>query len=220
MPYVITDQVRATGADNEQFTHQVGFHGSSGMEYVETTDRILLDGGGWTQFARSKEPGEIWPAVYEKAYAKWRLGETSDFPAIPSIAGGDPSIACKALTGLLRLPQLAQLVHRGGHPSTREEPLREWTHDDADGRLDLQLGRGCRRRLHGRERGGMPCLLGARLAPPERVHRSVQADGLHPALCADRLDDPCRPRPAGTVAISAGYWAPSRIRRSASTRRS
>ena len=100
MPYVIADQVRATGADNEQFTHQVGFHGSKGMEYVETTDRILVDGGGSTYFAHSRESGEIWPAVYEKAYAKWRLGETSDYPAIPNIAGGDASIACKALTGL------------------------------------------------------------------------------------------------------------------------
>src|SRR5215204_3682433 len=100
MPYVIADQVRATGADNEQFTHQVSFHGDSGIEHVETTDRILVDGSGSTYFCRSKEPGEIWPAVYEKAYAKWRLGEASDYPAIPSIAGGDASIACKALTGL------------------------------------------------------------------------------------------------------------------------
>ena len=137
MPYVIADQVRATGADNEQFTHQVGFHGSSGMEYVETTDRILVDGGGSTHFARSREPDEIWPAVYEKAYAKWRLGEGSDFPAIPSIAGGDPSIACKAIAGLSDYRNWHSSYSGGGHPSTREEPLREWTHDDADGRLDL-----------------------------------------------------------------------------------
>ena len=99
MPYVIADQVRATGADNEQFTDQVGFHLSSGMEYVDDGSHPPRRHGS-THFARSKEPGEIWPAVYEKAYAKWRLGESSDFPAIPSIACGDPSIACKALTGL------------------------------------------------------------------------------------------------------------------------
>lgn len=135
MPFVIADRNRATGMDNEQFTHQIGFHGSNGVENVEVTDRILLTGGGFTQFCRSKETGEIWPAVYEKAYAKWRLGEVSDFPAIPNIAGGDPSMACAALTGLAD--------YRNWHDSysaSGAEPLLRRAHDHADDLMDARFG--------------------------------------------------------------------------------
>ncbi len=100
MPFTIVDRNRATALDNEAFRHQIGFYGDGGVENVEVTDRILLNSWGGTHFARSNEAGEIWPAVYEKAYAKWRLGEITDYPAIPNIAGGDPSIACRQLTGL------------------------------------------------------------------------------------------------------------------------
>lgn len=141
MPFVIADRNRATGMDNEQFTHQIGFHGSNGVENVEVTDRILLTGGGFTQFCRSKETGEIWPAVYEKAYAKWRLGEVSDFPAIPNIAGGDPSMACAALTGLAdyrnwhdsySASDILQLVQNHCSDGRTTTPMISWTHGSGE----------------------------------------------------------------------------------------
>lgn len=101
MPWTIVDRSRATSPNNQQFVHRIGFTGGNGLEEVEVTDSILTPSGSTSPlYARSVEPGEIWPAVYEKAYAKWRLSEPTDFPQIPSIAGGDPSIACRALTGL------------------------------------------------------------------------------------------------------------------------
>jgi hypothetical protein len=144
MPFVINDRSRATGMDNELFTHRIGFYGASGLENVEVTDRILVGGGGSTQFCRSKEAGEIWPAVYEKAYAKWRLGEVSDFPAIPNIAGGDPSMACAALTGLadyrnwhssFSAAQILQLVQDHCSDGRTTTPMVAWTYGsgaDAD----------------------------------------------------------------------------------------
>ena len=136
MPFVIADQTRATAMDNEQFTHQIGFHGPNGIEHVEVTDRVLVSGGGGQYFCRSREAGETWPAVYEKAYAKWRLNESTDFPAIPSIAGGDASMACAALTGLgdyrnwhssFSASDILQLVQNHCSNGRTTTPMISWT---------------------------------------------------------------------------------------------
>jgi hypothetical protein len=141
MPYVIADRTRATGMDNESFVHQIGFHGAHGLEQVEVTDRILVSSGSAVQYAKSKEPGEIWPAVYEKAYAKWRLGEPTDYPAIPNIAGGDPSIACVALTGLsdyrywhssFSAAQILQLVKDHTANGRTTTPMVSWTYGSGE----------------------------------------------------------------------------------------
>jgi hypothetical protein len=51
-------------------------------------------------YARSSNTGEIWPALYEKAYAKWRTNDPGDKPNYAPIAGGDPVAALVQLTGL------------------------------------------------------------------------------------------------------------------------
>lgn len=139
MPFTIVDRNRATATDNEAFRHQIGFHGDNGAETVEVTDRVLLNSWGGTHFARSNETGEIWPAVYEKAYAKWRLGELTDYPAIPDIAGGDPSIACRQLTGLsdyrnwhnsFSATQILDLVKAHTVNGRTTTPMVSWTHWD------------------------------------------------------------------------------------------
>ncbi|WP_256792516.1 C2 family cysteine protease [Terrabacter sp. Ter38] len=141
MPYVIADRTRATGMDNESFVHQIGFHGAHGLEQVEVTDRILVSSGSSVEYAKSKEPGEIWPSVYEKAYAKWRLGEPTDYPAIPNIAGGDPSIACVALTGLsdyrnwhssFTAAQILQLVKDHTVNGRTTTPMVSWTYGSGE----------------------------------------------------------------------------------------
>ena len=209
MPYVIADQVRATGADNEQFTHQVGFHGSSGMEYVETTDRILLDGSGSTHFARSKEPGEIWPAVYEKAYAKWRLGESSDFPAIPSIAGGDPSIACKALTGLsdyrnwhssYTAADILQLVKSHCVNGRTTTPMVAWTYNSGEA-ADVAYTDASVVACHAYS------VLGW-LRRNEFVDQFKLTDFIPHYVPID-WTIPVGPVPPGPVALSGGYWSAS-----------
>jgi hypothetical protein len=51
--------------------------------------------------ASSREPGEIWPGVYEKAYARWVSQGTTDTPDIAQIFqnGGSPIGALMQLTG-------------------------------------------------------------------------------------------------------------------------
>jgi hypothetical protein len=209
MPYVIADHVRATGADNEQFTHQVGFHGSSGMEYVETTDRILVDGGGSTYFAHSKESGEIWPAVYEKAYAKWRLGETSDYPAIPNIAGGDASIACKAITGLsdyrywhdsYTAADILQLVKSHCVNGRTTTPMIAWTYNSGEA-ADVAYTDASVVASHAYS------VLGW-LRRTEYVDQFKLTDFIPHYVPIDWTipTGPVPPRPA---ALSAGYWGPS-----------
>ena len=111
MPYVIADQVRATGADNEQFTHQVGFHGSSGMEYVETTDRILVDGGGSTYFAHSKESVRSGPRSTRRRTPSgvWvRRATTPRFRTSPAVTPRSPArrsrVSPTTATGTARTP--------------------------------------------------------------------------------------------------------------------
>ncbi len=99
-PFTIADRTRATATAQDAFTHQVSFFGNGGWSSVEVTDRVLVASGGSTSYyAHSLEAGEIWPAVYEKAFAKWRFGTNDDFPNIPNLAWGDTVAACVSLTG-------------------------------------------------------------------------------------------------------------------------
>jgi len=49
-------------------------------------------------YCRSSDSGELWPAIWEKAFAKWSTKDASDFPDMGSLAGGDPIAACAQLT--------------------------------------------------------------------------------------------------------------------------
>lgn len=99
-PFTISDAARATGGDNESFTHRITFYNNGQPQNFEVTDKILVADSGSVPFCRSSETGETWPCIYEKAYARMRLGEGTDFPAIPNIAGGDPVGTSAQLTGL------------------------------------------------------------------------------------------------------------------------
>lgn len=100
-PYVIAHRTRASGKDQQQFLDMIEFHEAGRTSEVEVTEKLPLDSPGSRYiFCRSREVGEIWPAVYEKAYAKWRTKDKGDTPDIRAIAGGDPVAACRQLTGL------------------------------------------------------------------------------------------------------------------------
>lgn len=78
------------------------------------SERIPLQSPGNTFiYARSSEIGEIWPAVYEKAYAKWRTKGATDQPDYAPLAGGDPVGALASLTGLS--PHYEGTSARSGH---------------------------------------------------------------------------------------------------------
>lgn len=99
-PYAI---VNATSPylDDESPLHQVSFYNSKGgKDNVEVDEFCPCDKN--TQrllYASSYDDGEIWPAVMEKAYAKWRTSNTTQKPDYSKIEGGDPVEACRQLIG-------------------------------------------------------------------------------------------------------------------------
>ena len=107
-PYAIANFVRPSSyGDDEGPIHRITFHkpGSS-MDPVFPNGRVevseqvpVVEGSHSWIYARSDDPGEIWPAVLEKAYAKWKTRNTTDFPDYRSIAGGSSVMACAELVG-------------------------------------------------------------------------------------------------------------------------
>lgn len=100
-PYVIAQRTRATGTGQQSFDDMIEFFASGKPQKVEVTELLPLQPPANTYiYARSSEAGEIWPAVYEKAYAKWRTGAAGDTPDYSPLSGGDPVGALVSLTGL------------------------------------------------------------------------------------------------------------------------
>jgi len=102
-PYAIINMIRPSAWGNEeQPIHKVSFYKSDAGEAqaVEVTELVPVTkpGHNWV-YARSLDAGETWPAVMEKAYVKWRTGNSSDYPNYPVIAGGDPVNACAEIIG-------------------------------------------------------------------------------------------------------------------------
>ncbi len=99
-PYAIINATSPFG-DEESPMHQVSFYNSKGvLENVEVDEFCPCDKN--TQrliYASSYDDGEIWPAVMEKAYAKWVTGNTTQKPNYTKIEGGDPVEACRQLIG-------------------------------------------------------------------------------------------------------------------------
>jgi hypothetical protein len=99
-PYLIMQRTRATGAATTAFVDRIDFY-SGGLKTMEVSERVPLvnSTNAWI-YARSSEAGEIWPAVYEKAFAKWKTNDTTDEPNYGPIAGGWPVQATTELTNL------------------------------------------------------------------------------------------------------------------------
>lgn len=105
-PYMVTHMTRATGTGQPQFTNMIRFRdidSGNAVREVEVTDAIpLATSSGNPIYCRSSEAGEIWPGVYEKAFAKWKTGATGDRPDITATAWGDCVRAAAELTGFKR----------------------------------------------------------------------------------------------------------------------
>lgn len=67
---------------------------------VEVTQRLPVKPGSELLYARSRDPYEIWPGVYEKAYAKWKTGTDGDEPPIDQIGHGSAPITLGELSGV------------------------------------------------------------------------------------------------------------------------
>ena len=105
-PYMVQHMTRATGPGEQQFTNMIRFRdidSGNAVRDVEVTDTIpLTTSGNSPIYCRSSEAGEIWPGVYEKAFAKWKTGIAGDHPDITATAWGDCVRAAAELTGLSR----------------------------------------------------------------------------------------------------------------------
>jgi hypothetical protein len=102
-PYTIVNMARPSGWGNEDSPiHKISFYqnGTGSPQSVEVTEKVpVTKTTRYWIYARSLDLTEIWPAVMEKAYAKWRTNNLTDFPNYPAISGGDPALACAQLIG-------------------------------------------------------------------------------------------------------------------------
>jgi hypothetical protein len=96
-PYTIINMIRPGTETNP--IHKVIFYKDGTTEQsVEVNENVPVSKTthNWI-YARSLDLTEVWPAVMEKAYAKWRTENTTDYPEYPPLAGGDPVMACAQL---------------------------------------------------------------------------------------------------------------------------
>jgi hypothetical protein len=102
-PFRIAHLTRATGLGQEQFNDLVRFYtpdsGGAVDREIQVTEALPLTSWGDFIYCRSSEPGETWPAVYEKAFAKLKTGTSTDSPDITQTAWGDCVYATAQLNG-------------------------------------------------------------------------------------------------------------------------
>jgi len=139
-PYVIAQRTRATGQSQQAFVDMIQFYQSPGSQpaNIEISEEMPLRSGSYGfVYCRSSESGEIWPAAYEKAYAKWKTSDSSDRPNITSIAGGDPVRATSELNNLPRYyyatsnrtaENLWSLVRSNSRSYKTFNPMVAWTY--------------------------------------------------------------------------------------------
>jgi hypothetical protein len=103
-PYTIVHRNRATGSGEADRVSGIQWYSKGGSKdapshMVEVTDKVLVNSSNFMPYCRSRDPNEIWPALYEKAFAKWILQDSGDAPDITQTAGGDPAKATAQITG-------------------------------------------------------------------------------------------------------------------------
>jgi hypothetical protein len=90
-PYAIIQKNRTTGPNQDQFVDKIEIGNSGAIKSYEVSERIpVSDPGGFPIYGRSSESGEIWPGLFEKAFAKLRTGNLTDKPDFRALNGGDP----------------------------------------------------------------------------------------------------------------------------------
>lgn len=144
-PYLIAQRTRAIGSGQQQFVDMIRFYkpDSGGVldKEIEVTESIPLTMGGNFIYASSSETEEIWPAVYEKAYAKLKTGISGDHPDITATAWGDCVWATAQLTGGKRYyyntpsysaDDLWNLVRANSVSYRTFNPMTTWTYSSGD----------------------------------------------------------------------------------------
>lgn len=141
MPYHIKHMTRATGRNQNQFTNLIRFYkpDSNGQvdKEIEVTDAVPVRSNGSIIYAKSSEYNEIWPAVYEKAFAKLETDTDGDRPDITATGWGDCVYATAQLTGGKRYyygtsnksaNDLYDLVRQNSRGKRTFNPMTCWTY--------------------------------------------------------------------------------------------
>ena len=105
-PYAITNRAaHSSFGDDESPKHKFTFYNPGGDKTgttVEVSEKVLVNTTGSTPqwiYACSRDTNETWPAVLEKAYAKWRSGASGDCPNMETLKSGVAAAAAIALIG-------------------------------------------------------------------------------------------------------------------------
>jgi hypothetical protein len=142
-PYLIVHRNRATGVGETDRVNAIQFYSKGGgkdapSKLVEVTDSTLVNSASNLPiYCRSRDAGEIYPALYEKAFAKWILKTDSDKPDITQTAFGDPVKACAQLnnktpyyfnTASRTGDQLYTIVRENSMSYKTIHPMTAWTY--------------------------------------------------------------------------------------------
>ncbi|MBE7176517.1 MAG: hypothetical protein INR69_08950 [Mucilaginibacter polytrichastri] len=104
-PNVIVHRNRATGTGETDRVSGIQFYSKAGgkdaaTKLVEVRDHVIVNSSSNQYvYCRSNDNAELWPALYEKAFAKWITGSASDMPDITQTAYGDPAKATAQING-------------------------------------------------------------------------------------------------------------------------
>lgn len=153
-PYAVANVMRpAAWGDDEGPIHRVVFYkdGAGNGEPIEVSERVPVQQGSqaW-KYARSRDPAETWPAVVEKAFGKWKTGNTTDFPDYGPMAYGDPVLASAQLVRGGRqykgnsdhtADALIQFVRANSLGKRTFNPMVAWTYGSAPTGLDYGAAR-------------------------------------------------------------------------------
>lgn len=141
-PYAIEHKVRATGTGETQRVNAIQFYTKGGgkdapSKLIEVTDNTIITTANNPVYCRSNDAGEIWPAVYEKAFAKWINQTADDKPDITKTAFGDPVKAIAQLnnktpmyynTNSRTADQLYGIVRENSMSMKTINPMVAWTY--------------------------------------------------------------------------------------------
>ena len=153
-PYAIANFARPSSwGDDDSPVHRVTFYkdGRGDGETIEVSERVpVVKGSHHWRYARSRDLGEVWPAVLEKAFSKWKTANTTDFPDYGPTAGGDAVMACAQLVRGERhyrgnrdhsASDLYRFVRSNSAGKRTFNPMVAWTPGSAPPELDFGAAR-------------------------------------------------------------------------------
>ncbi len=146
-PYRIVHRNRATGTGETDRVNAIQFYSKGGgkdaaTQLVEVSDKtpVNASNNNWI-YCRSNDANEIYPALYEKAFAKWITNTNSDKPDITQTAWGDCVKATAQLndktphyynTNTRTGDELYSIVRSNSNGGKTVQPMTAWTYGSGD----------------------------------------------------------------------------------------